>query len=51
MEEKATSPAPGGLTSRLGDQFAGTLHGGIKGHVGLDVGGLWAKGKMAQLKS
>ena len=43
MEEKATSLAPGGLTSSLRAQFAGTIHGRVGGHVGFGVGGLWAE--------
>ena len=43
MEEKATSPSPGGLTGCLRAQFAGTIHGRVGGSIGLGVGGLWSE--------
>ena len=47
LMEKATSPAPGGLTGCRNAQFAGNIRGRVGGGVGLGVGGLWLKGKRA----
>ena len=47
MEEKATSPALGGLTRLWRAQLAGTIREQLGDGVGLGVGGLWDEGKRA----
>ena len=41
IEEKAVSPATGGLTFCLRAQFAGAYHGQVGSSCSLCAGGLW----------
>ena len=47
IEEKARSQAPRGLTGHLRAQFAGAIHGQVRGQCQFGVGGLWVEVKRA----